>query len=79
MRVKRSVGEVSTDDGLIAEDRLDHICVEVDEIDAAIADLRNKGVRLLGDEPRQGSTGRIIFVDAASSHGVSIELLEKAR
>ncbi len=54
-----------------------HICLEVDDIEAAIAELRGKGVRLLDEVPRKGHGGhRIAFIDPASTAGILIELVE---
>ena len=58
---------------------LHHICFEVEDIDAAIVELQEKGVPLLGDKATQGADGRIIFIHPKAGHGVLIELLEKPR
>lgn len=55
-----------------------HICLTVDDIDAALADLRARNVRLVDETPRCGVEGRkIAFLHPASSHGVLIELVER--
>jgi methylmalonyl-CoA/ethylmalonyl-CoA epimerase len=54
-----------------------HICFEVEDIDSALAELREKGVRLRDDTPRTGHGGaRIAFIDPASTGNVLIELAE---
>jgi methylmalonyl-CoA/ethylmalonyl-CoA epimerase len=54
-----------------------HICLEVEDIDAALAELRAKGVRLLDEEARPGHGGsRIAFLDPKSTGDVLIELAE---
>jgi len=54
-----------------------HLCLEVDDMDAAMARLRAHGVRLIDDEPYIGTGGRrIVFIHPKSSHGVLIELYE---
>ncbi len=58
---------------------LHHLCFEVDDIDEAIAQLKEKGVPLLSDTAREGADGRIVFLHPRASHGVLIELLEKPR
>ena len=58
---------------------LHHMCFEVDDVDAAIAHLKEAGVSLLSDSARQGADGRIVFLHPKASHGVLIELLEKTR
>lgn len=54
-----------------------HICLEVEDIEAALQDLVAKGVRLIDDQPRQGAHGRVAFLHPKSAHGVLIELIEK--
>ncbi|HKK31365.1 MAG TPA: VOC family protein [Alphaproteobacteria bacterium] len=54
-----------------------HLCFEVEDIDAALAELKGKGVKLLTDEPKPGHGGsRIAFIDPASTGNVLIELAE---
>jgi lactoylglutathione lyase/methylmalonyl-CoA/ethylmalonyl-CoA epimerase len=56
-----------------------HICLEVEDIEAALQDLAAKGVRLIDEQPRQGAHGRVAFLHPKSAHGVLIELIEKPR
>ena len=56
---------------------LHHICLEVEDIEAALRDLAAKGVRLIDEQPRQGAHGRVAFLHPKSTHGVLIELIEK--
>ena len=56
-----------------------HICLEVDDIEAALQDLAAQGVRLIDEQPRQGAHGRVAFLHPKSAHGVLIELIEKPR
>jgi len=58
---------------------LHHICLEVDDIEAALQDLAAQGVRLIDEQPRQGAHGRVAFLHPKSAHGVLIELIEKPR
>src|SRR5262245_29838023 len=54
-----------------------HICFEVEDIDAALAELKQKGVGLRDETPRIGHGGaRIAFLDPASTGNVLIELAE---
>jgi methylmalonyl-CoA/ethylmalonyl-CoA epimerase len=54
-----------------------HICFEVDDIDAALAELKAKGVKLLDEVPRPGHAGaRIAFIDPAATGNVLFELAE---
>ena len=51
----------------------------VDDIDAVTAQLRDRGVRLLYDEPRRGTAGsRVNFVHPKDAMGVLVELVEAA-
>ncbi|HEU0158359.1 MAG TPA: methylmalonyl-CoA epimerase [Hyphomicrobiaceae bacterium] len=54
-----------------------HICLEVDDIVAALAELKAKGVKLIDAEPRLGhANSRIAFLDPSSTNDVLIELVE---
>lgn len=54
-----------------------HICFEVEDIDSALAELKEKGVKLRDENPRIGHGGaRIAFIDPASTGNVLIELAE---
>jgi methylmalonyl-CoA epimerase len=53
-----------------------HICLEVEDIEAALARLRELGVPLIDEVPRQGAHGRVAFVHPKGMHGVLIELAE---
>ncbi|HNS52925.1 MAG TPA: methylmalonyl-CoA epimerase [Anaerolineae bacterium] len=53
-----------------------HICLEVGDIEAALARLRALGVPLIDEVPRQGAHGRVAFVHPKGMHGVLIELTE---
>ncbi len=54
-----------------------HLCFEVDDIDAALAELKAKGVKLVDETPRTGHGGsRIAFLDPAATGGIVIELAE---
>jgi methylmalonyl-CoA/ethylmalonyl-CoA epimerase len=55
------------------------LAYRVADIDASCAALRDKGVRLLYDEPRRGTAGsRINFVHPKDAGGVLVELVEPA-
>jgi methylmalonyl-CoA epimerase len=58
---------------------LHHITLRVDDIEAALARLRARGVRLIDETPRAGAHGSLVaFVHPSSAHGVLIELTQKA-
>ena len=56
---------------------LHHICLEVDDIDAALAEMQEKGVPVLDKQPRIAASGRAIFLHPKGTNGVLLELLEK--
>ena len=57
---------------------LHHVCLRVDDIEAAMAELKAQGFRLLSEEPQPGAHGcRICFVHPKASGGVLLELSEK--
>ncbi|XP_027195728.2 ethylmalonyl-CoA/methylmalonyl-CoA epimerase-like [Dermatophagoides pteronyssinus] len=52
-----------------------HLCFEVDNLDAACLDLRQRGLRLLSDRPKIGAHGKpVIFCHPKDCSGVLIEL-----
>ena len=54
-----------------------HICLEVDDIEAALTELRQKGVKLIDERPRIGhANAKIAFLDPKSTGNVLIELVE---
>lgn len=56
---------------------LHHICVQVENIEAAIASLRSKGAQFVGEAPRAGAEGsRVAFIHPKSTEGVLLELVE---
>jgi methylmalonyl-CoA epimerase len=57
---------------------LHHITLRVDDIRAALARLKEKGVRLIDEEPRPGAHGSLVaFIHPSSAHGVLVELKQK--
>ncbi len=56
-----------------------HVCFEVDDIDAAVAQLLAKGVRMIDEKPRNGAHGcRVAFIHPAETGGVLMELSQGA-
>jgi methylmalonyl-CoA epimerase len=54
-----------------------HLCVEVEDIDAALAELKSRGVRLVDETPRVGAGGcRVAFIHPKAAAGVLLELKE---
>ncbi len=56
---------------------LHHICFEVDDIRAALAELSARGVELIDREPRRGAEGLTAFLHPRAGNGVLIELVQK--
>jgi methylmalonyl-CoA/ethylmalonyl-CoA epimerase len=55
-----------------------HLCVEVDDISAKLAELKARGVRLIDEQPRAGAGGALVaFVHPSSTGGVLIELTQR--
>jgi methylmalonyl-CoA/ethylmalonyl-CoA epimerase len=54
---------------------LHHLCLRVDDIVAALAELKTKGVRLIDEAPRPGAHHSLVaFIHPSSTHGVLVEL-----
>jgi len=56
-----------------------HIAFEVEDIDAAVEELKAAGIRMIDEKPREGAHGaRIAFIHPKATHGVLIELCQHA-
>lgn len=54
-----------------------HVCLEVDDIDGMMAQLKARGIRLINEEPRAAADGkRYAFIHPESSSGVLVELYQ---
>jgi methylmalonyl-CoA/ethylmalonyl-CoA epimerase len=54
-----------------------HIAIEVADIRASLAELKNKGARLIDETPRVGAGGCLVaFVHPSSVNGVLLELVQ---
>ena len=57
---------------------IQHIAFRVENIEAALEELKAKGIRLIDETPRQGAGGaKIAFLHPKSTLGVLVELCEK--
>ena len=57
---------------------IQHVAFRVENIDAALAELKEKGVKLIDQEPRIGAGGaRIAFLHPKATGGVLVELCER--
>lgn len=58
---------------------LHHVALRVDDVDAALAHLSARGVRLIDQVARPGAEGaRVAFIHPSAAHGVLVELKEAA-
>jgi methylmalonyl-CoA/ethylmalonyl-CoA epimerase len=54
-----------------------HICLEVDDIEGMMSQLRSNGVRLINEEPHTAADGkRYAFIHPESTSGVLVELYQ---
>lgn len=54
-----------------------HIAIEVTDIEASLAQLKEKGMRLIDESPRIGAEGCLVaFVHPSSANGVLLELVQ---
>ncbi len=54
-----------------------HICLEVDDIEGMMTQLKSKGVRLITEEPRTAADGKkYAFIHPESTTGVLVELYQ---
>ncbi len=57
-----------------------HLAFEVDDVAAAVEELKAKGVPLTSDAPRPGAHGsKVVFLHPKATRGVLIELVEYAK
>lgn len=74
------LGEKSPIAGFLQKNKsggMHHICIEVDDINAAITDLKAKNIRTLSAEPRIGAHGKpVMFLHPKDCDGVLVELEE---
>ncbi|MBP7892610.1 MAG: methylmalonyl-CoA epimerase [Firmicutes bacterium] len=57
---------------------IQHIAFRVDDLEEALEQMRQKGVRLIDEKPRYGAGGaRIAFLHPKSTGGVLVELCER--
>jgi len=57
-----------------------HIAFEVDDIYAAIQDLKEKGFMFISEEPKKGADNKLIcFVHPKSANGMLVELCQEIK
>ena len=76
--------ESTEEDGPVAKyiakngEGVQHIAYRVDDVEAAIAEMKEKGIRMIDEKPRYGAGGaKIAFCHPKSTFGVLIELTER--
>ena len=58
---------------------IQHIAYRVDNIEEAIAEMKEKGIRMIDEKPRYGAgNAKIAFLHPKSTNGVLIELCERS-
>ncbi len=56
-----------------------HVALRVDDIEAALAHLKSRGVRLIDERARPGAEGALVaFIHPSAAHGVLVELKQPA-
>ena len=54
-----------------------HLALEVEDIHAAVAELKAAGVRLIDEQPREGAHGTLVaFLHPKATFGVLLELVQ---
>jgi methylmalonyl-CoA/ethylmalonyl-CoA epimerase len=76
--------ESTSPDGPIARyiekngEGIQHLALRVDNIEAALAELKANGIRLIDEKPRYGAGGaKIAFVHPKSTGGILLELSQR--
>ncbi|MFA4885805.1 MAG: methylmalonyl-CoA epimerase [Desulfotomaculaceae bacterium] len=76
--------ESTSPDGPIAKyiekngEGIQHIAFRVDNLEQRLAELKEKGVRLIDEKPRRGAGGaKIAFLHPKSTFGILVELSER--
>ena len=55
-----------------------HLALRVDDLEAALAELKARGVRLIDEKPRKGAGGAMIaFIHPSATGGVLLELSQR--
>lgn len=57
---------------------IQHIALRVDNLEAALEELKSKGIRLIDEKPRRGAGGAMIaFIHPKATGGVLLELCQR--
>jgi methylmalonyl-CoA/ethylmalonyl-CoA epimerase len=55
---------------------INHLCFEVDDLEAAIRDFEKNGAKMVEGSPRAGAHGRVAFFYPETTDGVLIEICQ---
>ncbi|MCL2009196.1 MAG: methylmalonyl-CoA epimerase [Synergistaceae bacterium] len=76
--------EPTADDGPVAKfiekkgEGIHHLAIRVDNLEKALAELKEQGVPMIDEKPRRGAGGAMIaFIHPSASGGVLIELSQR--
>lgn len=76
--------EPTADDSPVAKyiekrgEGIHHLALRVDDLEAALAELKEKGVRLIDEKPRKGAGGAMIaFIHPKATGGILLELSQR--
>jgi methylmalonyl-CoA/ethylmalonyl-CoA epimerase len=76
--------ESTSPDGPVAKfiekkgEGIQHVAFRVENIEEALAELKQKGIKLIDETPRKGAGGaKIAFLHPKSTNGVLVELCER--
>jgi len=76
--------ESTSDDGPVAKyiqkkgEGIQHVAFQVENIEEALAELKEKGIQLIDQVPRKGAGGaKIAFLHPKATAGVLVELCER--
>ena len=76
--------ESTSDDGPVAKyiekkgEGIQHVAFQVENIEEALAELKEKGIQLIDQTPRHGAGGaKIAFLHPRATGGVLVELCER--
>lgn len=76
--------ESTSPDGPVAKylakkgEGIQHVAFRVEDVEAALQELKEKGIRLIDEKPRIGAGGaKIAFLHPKSTNGVLVELCQR--
>jgi methylmalonyl-CoA/ethylmalonyl-CoA epimerase len=75
--------ESTSPDGPVAKyiekngEGIQHLALRVDNLEAALAELKAQGVRLIDEKPREGAHGALVaFIHPKATYGLLLELCQ---